>query len=258
MFAKMSFSLSLSLSYTHTHTTYIHTPPSNSTLTYSAHNILSGPFNFCLGVRKDHLVRQGIIRFKDRHDEESKIHGENDEPTSDDNAHSSQFREICMTKDKELKTWLSSRVCFIDLDVAYSNVPFRASTQQLGWGMRAIIKRMNGEVDTTSVIPSNLRRRVLDAFGVSYKEEIPSLVRKYASSTADIDNTNEDISLEDDMEDGEDTIETVCDFDLRDMLEYVSRQSSVCFVDVDLSMLESLSLSSSSKSKITSYYNNYL
>ena len=33
--------------------------------------------------------------------------------------------------------------------------------------------------------------------------------------------------LEDDMEDGEGTIETVADFDRRDMLDYVSRQSSV-------------------------------
>ena len=189
---------------------------------------LDSPFNFCLGVRKDHLVRsvravvfenfkshsfpsnttqvrQGILEFeRDDYNEEN-----NERSSSNDEDHTStssngQFRQVQMTtQNNELKNLLSRRVCFVDLDVAYSSMPSKACKEQLQWGMRAIVKRMNGVARMTSVIPSNLRRRVLNAFGSDSFSEKP--IPRSLSSSISADLEDESMLLEDDMEDGEGT-----------------------------------------------------
>ena len=133
------------------------------------------------------------------------------------------------TQNDELKNLLSRRVCFVDLDVAYSSLPSNACEDQLQWGMRAIVKRIEGVPKMTSVIPSNLRRRVLDTFGgsddVFTKRHLSRSLSSMGGSSTDL--VDEEIILEDDMEDGEGTIEMISDFDRRDMIDFVSRQSSV-------------------------------
>merc|ERR1711871_1098630 len=47
---------------------------------------LDSPFNFCLGVRKDHLVRQGILEFeRDDINEENNENNDEDHTTSSSN-----------------------------------------------------------------------------------------------------------------------------------------------------------------------------